>query len=123
MTCDTRLLRQIFILEQTTSRPKRKIVVDEDEDDDLASSEPLAYKRASGRSKKARMSAVFSDEEDAEEEDAPRLNSFAKRLTKYQKSPAKGKPRGTSLYASNARRGLILILYGNFDRTEDRRRR
>ncbi|EIW55250.1 DNA mismatch repair protein Msh6 [Trametes versicolor FP-101664 SS1] len=76
----------------TASRTKRKIVVDDD-DDDLASSEPLAYKRASGRSKKARMSAVFSDEEEEEEEDAPRLNSFAKRLTKYQKSPAKGKSR------------------------------
>ncbi|KAI1786071.1 DNA mismatch repair protein Msh6 [Ganoderma leucocontextum] len=42
---------------------------------------------------KPRMSAVFSDvEEDGEE--APELNSFAKRLTKYQKSPAKSKFRG-----------------------------
>lgn len=39
------------------------------------------------------MAAVFSDEEDEDEEE-PKLNSFAKRLTKYQKSPAKGKSRG-----------------------------
>lgn len=82
----------------------------DDDDDDLASSEPLAYKRASGRSKKARMSAVFSDEEEAEEEEAPKLNSFAKRLTKYQKSPAKGKSRGTSLYALKDQGCLILSI-------------
>ncbi len=40
------------------------------------------------------MSAVFSDAEEDEEE-APQLNSFAKRLTKYQKSPSKSKSRGT----------------------------
>ena len=40
------------------------------------------------------MSAVFSDAEE-DEEDAPKLNSFAKRLTKYQKSPSKPKARGT----------------------------
>ncbi|KAI8976662.1 DNA mismatch repair protein Msh6 [Trametes punicea] len=76
----------------SNARPKRKIVV-EDSDDDLATADHIAYKRASGKSKKARMSAVFSDdgEEDAEE---PKLNSFAKRLTKYQKSPAKGRSRG-----------------------------
>lgn len=68
------------------------------------------------------MSAVFSDEEEVEEEDAPRLNSFAKRLTKYQKSPAKGKSRGRSLYALEEQRCVILIVYGCFDRTEDRRR-
>ncbi|KAI0630999.1 DNA mismatch repair protein Msh6 [Trametes polyzona] len=76
-----------------SARPKRKMVV-EDSDDDLPEEESVPYKRASGRSKKARMAAVFSDEEEAEEEEAPKLNSFAKRLTKYQKSPAKSKLRG-----------------------------
>ncbi|KAI0350882.1 DNA mismatch repair protein Msh6 [Trametes cingulata] len=75
------------------ARQKRKIVV-EDSDDDLPSSEPVAYKRSAGTSKKARMSAVFSDVEEPDEEDEPKLNSFAKRLTKYQKSPTKGKGRG-----------------------------
>ncbi|RPD75422.1 DNA mismatch repair protein Msh6 [Lentinus tigrinus ALCF2SS1-7] len=76
----------------TTTRNKRKIVV-EDSDDDLPPSDPIPYKRASERSKKPRMSAVFSDAEE-DEEDAPQLNSFAKRLTKYQKSPLKSKSRG-----------------------------
>ncbi|KAI0764567.1 DNA mismatch repair protein Msh6 [Trametes elegans] len=76
-----------------SSAQKRKIVV-EDSDDDLPPSDPIAYKDAPTRSKRARMSAVFSDEEEHDEDDAPRLNSFAKRLTKYQKSPSKGKSRG-----------------------------
>ena len=71
---------------------KRRIVV-EDSDDDLPAGDPIPYKSAPGRSKKPRMAAVFSDAEE-DEEDAPQLNSFAKRLTKYQKSPTKSKPRG-----------------------------
>ncbi|KAM5536095.1 hypothetical protein V8D89_010194 [Ganoderma adspersum] len=76
----------------TSTRRKRKIVV-EDSDDDLPPSDPIPYGNANERSKKPRMAAVFSDvEEDGEE--APEMNSFAKRLTKYQKSPAKSKSRG-----------------------------
>ena len=66
----------------------------DDSDDDLPASDAIPYKRTSERAKKARMSAVFSDAEE-DEEDAPQLNSFAKRLTKYQKSPSKSKSRGT----------------------------
>ncbi|KAI0367675.1 DNA mismatch repair protein Msh6 [Pilatotrama ljubarskyi] len=77
----------------TASRQKRKILV-EDSDDDLPASDPVAYKRSAGTSKKARMSAVFSDAEEPDDEEEPKLNSFAKRLTKYQKSPGKGKSRG-----------------------------
>ncbi|KAI0642601.1 DNA mismatch repair protein Msh6 [Trametes meyenii] len=78
---------------RTASRPKRKIII-EDSDDDLSADDSIAYKRTSASSKKARMSAVFSDEEPDEED--PKLNSFAKRLTKYQKSSSKpkGKSRG-----------------------------
>lgn len=54
------------------------------------------------------MSAVFSDEEEAEE-DEPRLNSFAKRLTKYQRSPTKNKSRGRSLYASQDHHCLLSL--------------
>ncbi|KAJ8481880.1 hypothetical protein ONZ51_g5715 [Trametes cubensis] len=74
------------------SRQKRKKVV-EDSDEELGSNDASAYKRTSGKSKKARMAAVFSDE-DVDEDEAPKLNSFAKRLTRYQKSPAKSKSRG-----------------------------
>ena len=80
-------------LSQANSRQKRKKVV-EDSDEELGSNDASAYKRTSGRSKKARMAAVFSDE-DVDEDEAPKLNSFAKRLTRYQKSPAKSKSRGT----------------------------
>ncbi|KAI0760099.1 DNA mismatch repair protein Msh6 [Fomes fomentarius] len=76
---------------KSTNAKKRKIVM-EDSDDDLPPSDPIPYKKPSDRSKKARMSAVFSDDED--EEEVPKLNSFAKRLTKYQKSPSKTKARG-----------------------------
>ena len=63
-----------------------------DSDDDLPPSDPIPYKKANGRSKKPRMSAVFSDVE--EDEEAAEMNSFAKRLTKYQKSPSKSKSKG-----------------------------
>ncbi|KAI9069848.1 DNA mismatch repair protein Msh6 [Trametes sanguinea] len=76
----------------SNTRQKRKITV-EDSDDDLGSPDQVAYKKTSGRSKKARMSAVFSDVDEDEDEEEPKLNSFAKRLTKYQKSPAKSKPK------------------------------
>ena len=70
----------------------------EDSDDDLPPSDPIPYGNANDRSKKPRMAAVFSDvEEDGEEE--PAMNSFAKRLTKYQKSPAKSKSSGMSSQA------------------------
>ncbi|KAI0822933.1 DNA mismatch repair protein Msh6 [Trametes gibbosa] len=82
------------------TRQKRKIVV-EDSDDDLLSSDPVAYRQSSSRSKKPRMSAIFSDEEDIEEDEAPKLNSFAKRLTRYQKSPTKGKSRGRKVAADD----------------------
>ena len=96
---------------------KRKIVV-EDSDDDLPASDPIPYKMAAGRSKKPRMSAVFSDVEDEEEgENAPELNAFAKRLTKYQKSPKKAKSRGML---------VMLLVHTSLDRCcrseEDRRR-
>ena len=76
---------------QTTSRKKRKIVA-ADSDDDLPPSDPIPYKKANGRSKKPRMSAVFSDVE--EDEETAEMNSFAKRLAKYQKSPSKSKSKG-----------------------------
>ncbi|KAH9848373.1 DNA mismatch repair protein Msh6 [Lenzites betulinus] len=82
------------------TRQKRKIVV-EDSDEDLPSSDPVAYKQSSSRSKKPRMSAIFSDDEEAAEEDMPKLNSFAKRLTKYQKSPTKGRSRGRKAAADD----------------------
>lgn len=82
-----------------TNAKKRKIVM-EDSDDDLPPSDPIPYKKPSDRSKKARVSAVFSDDED--EEEAPKLNSFAKRLTKYQKSPSKTKARGRHIIISRS---------------------
>ena len=74
---------------------KRKMVV-EDSDDDMSPKDPIPYKTVPGRSKKPRMSAVFSDVED-DEEDASEVTSFAKRLTKYQKSPSKATGRGVFL--------------------------
>ena len=86
--------RRLLLCAQSSTRRKRKIVV-EDSDDDLPPSDPIPYKTVNNRSKKPRMAAVFSDvEEDGEE--APELNSFAKRLTRYQKSPSKAKSRGKS---------------------------
>ena len=80
---------------------KRKVVTEISDDEE----ESLVYRKASSRSKKARMSTVFSDgDEDEDEDEEPKLNSFAKRLTKYQKSPSKGKGRGkfTILQHENA---------------------
>ena len=68
-----------------------------DSDDDLPLNDSIPYKKTSERSKKPRMSAVFSDDEEEDVEEAPKLNSFAKRLTKYQKSPSKSKSRGRTL--------------------------
>ncbi|TBU51269.1 DNA mismatch repair protein Msh6 [Dichomitus squalens] len=79
------------VAKSTTGRNKRKIVA-ADSDDDLPPSDPVRYQKANDRSKKPRMSAVFSDVE--EDEEAAEMNSFAKRLTKYQKSPTKSKPKG-----------------------------
>ncbi|KAI0739110.1 DNA mismatch repair protein Msh6 [Daedaleopsis nitida] len=78
---------------KSTSGKKRKMVI-ADSDDDLPLDDSIPYKKTSDRSKKPRMSAVFSDDEEEDVGEAPKLNSFAKRLTKYQKSPSKSKSRG-----------------------------
>ncbi|KII87843.1 hypothetical protein PLICRDRAFT_176607 [Plicaturopsis crispa FD-325 SS-3] len=82
-----------------STRVKRKIVV-EDSDDDLEASrvkkKPSNYKEASPerKGKKPRVSAIFSD--DDEDEDMT-TSSFSKRLTHFKKSPAKsGHSRSTS---------------------------
>ncbi|KAH9917640.1 DNA mismatch repair protein Msh6 [Epithele typhae] len=81
------------VVKSTSTRKKRKIAV-EDSDDDIRMNEPIPYRKAPERSKKLRMSAIFSDAEDEEEDGAEPRNTFAKRLTKFQKSPSKAKSRG-----------------------------
>lgn len=45
------------------------------------------------RAKKPKVSVMLSDDDD-EEENRPKLNSFTQRLTKFKRSPTKGKPKG-----------------------------